>query len=69
VVSRPRRVPKTLFMGMLEMVNPFKYDGLVTGKDFAGREIEMDEALEVIRNGTNIALFSPRSNPDKQLPT
>jgi hypothetical protein len=28
----------TLFRGMLEMVNPFKYGGLVTGKDFVDRE-------------------------------
>ena len=27
-----------LFRGMLEMVNPFKYGGLVTDKDFADRE-------------------------------
>jgi hypothetical protein len=45
---------------MLEMVNPFKYGGLVTGKDFADRESEMNEILKEIRSGTNIVLFSPR---------
>lgn len=42
------------------MVNPFKYGGLVTGKDFADRESEMNEILKEIRSGTNIVLFSPR---------
>ena len=42
------------------MINPFKYGGLVTGKDFADRESEMNEIVREIRSGTNIVLFSPR---------
>ncbi|MBU0685170.1 MAG: ATP-binding protein [Thermoplasmatota archaeon] len=45
---------------MLEMDNPFKFGGLVTGKDFADRENEMDEILREVRSGTNIVMFSPR---------
>ena len=45
---------------MLEMENPFKFGGLVTGRDFADRESEMDEILKEVRSGTNIMLFSPR---------
>ena len=42
------------------MANPFKFGGLVTGKDFADRESEMAEILREVRGGTNIMLFSPR---------
>jgi len=42
------------------MENPFKFGGLVTGRDFADRESEMDEILREVRSGTNIMLFSPR---------
>jgi len=42
------------------MENPFKFGGLVTGRDFADREGEMEEILREIRSGTNIVLFSPR---------
>ena len=42
------------------MVNPFKFGGLVTGKDFADRESEMAEILREVRDGTNIVMFSPR---------
>lgn len=42
------------------MENPFKFGGLVTGRDFADRESEMDEILREVRSGTNIVLFSPR---------
>lgn len=42
------------------MENPFKFGGLVTGRDFADRESEMDEILKEVRSGTNIVLFSPR---------
>ena len=45
---------------MIEIVNPFKYGLLVTGKDFADREIEMNEMPKEIRSGTNMVLFSPR---------
>jgi AAA+ ATPase superfamily predicted ATPase len=46
--------------GMFEMENPFKFGGLVTGKDFADRESEMAEILREVRGGTNIVLFSVR---------
>lgn len=42
------------------MENPFKFGGMVTGRDFADRESEMQEILREIRGGTNIVLFSPR---------
>ena len=42
------------------MENPFKFGGLVTGKDFADRESELSEILKEVRNRTNIVFFSPR---------
>ncbi len=42
------------------MVNPFKFGGLVTGKDFADRESEMAELLREVRDGINILLFFSR---------
>src|SRR4030042_675270 len=45
---------------MFDMANPFKFGGLVTGKDFADRENEMAEILREVRSGTNLVMFSPR---------
>jgi hypothetical protein len=45
---------------MVEMENPFRFGGLVTGKDFADREREISEIMKDLRGGLNIVLFSPR---------
>lgn len=45
---------------MFEMMNPFKFGGLVTGDDFADRESEMSSMLREMRSGINIVLYSPR---------
>jgi len=45
---------------MIEMENPFKFGGLVTGKDFVDRESEIAEIVKEIRSGTNLLLFSHR---------
>jgi len=42
------------------MKNPFIYGEVVTGKDFADREIEMGEILRDLKDGQNIFLISPR---------
>lgn len=46
--------------GMFEMENPFRYGGLVTGRDFVDRESELKDLMDEIRSGTNVVLFSPR---------
>ncbi len=45
---------------MFEMENPFKFGGMVTGRNFADREDELQEIIREVRSGTNIVLFSPR---------
>ena len=42
------------------MKNPFIYGEVVTGKDFADREIEMAEIIRDLKDGQNIFLISPR---------
>ncbi|MGQ9587233.1 MAG: AAA family ATPase [Thermoplasmata archaeon] len=44
----------------MSMENPFKFGGLVTGKDFVDRESEVAEIVKGIRSGVNILLFSHR---------
>lgn len=43
-----------------KMKNPFIYGEVVTGKDFADREIEMAEIIRDLKDGQNIFLISPR---------
>ncbi len=44
----------------MDLENPFKFGGLVTGKDFADREREIADIVRDLRDGVNIVLFSPR---------
>ncbi len=41
-------------------VNPFVYGTVVTGKNFADREDEVDTLLDDVTSGQNVILFSPR---------
>jgi len=42
------------------MKNPFIYGEVVTGKDFADREIEIKDIIRDLKDGQNIFLISPR---------
>ena len=42
------------------MKNPFIYGEVVTGKDFADREVEMENIIRDLKDGQNIFLISPR---------
>lgn len=42
------------------MPNPFKYGGIVTGKDFADRKNEVAYLMKELTSGQNILLYSPR---------
>jgi hypothetical protein len=45
---------------MFEMVNPFKYGTVVSGKDFVDREGELKELAREIRGGKSVVLYSNR---------
>jgi len=42
------------------MKNPFIYGEVVTGEDFADREIELENIIRDLKDGQNIFLISPR---------
>jgi AAA+ ATPase superfamily predicted ATPase len=43
-----------------KMKNPFRYGEVVTGKDFADRETEMENIISDLKTGRTIFLISPR---------
>ena len=42
------------------MLNPFKYGSVVSGKDFADREVELNYLVTELKSGQNIIFYSPR---------
>lgn len=42
------------------LTNPFKFEGIVTGPDFCGREDDINELLEYIRSSNNVVISMKR---------
>jgi AAA+ ATPase superfamily predicted ATPase len=41
-------------------MNPFKYGGIVSGRDFADRKMELPEMIKEVTSGQSMLLYSPR---------